>query len=112
MLSTARNDELYWFHGPANFNDLPNMVVNLGEFFEVLVGDQAGVPPATCVTRLTRHWLGNATGWFVEVQYVGCSDPLFGQNSCSDASSHRYRCVTHMFERFVDVLHSGYLAGS
>ena len=56
-----------------------SIVVNPGELFEILVCDQAGVPSATCATRLTRRWPGNATGWFVEVQYVGCSDPSFGQ---------------------------------
>ena len=56
-----------------------SIVVNPGEFFEILVCDQAGVPSATCDTRLTRRWPSNATGWFVEVQCVGCSDPSFGQ---------------------------------
>ena len=36
-------------------------------------------PSATSVIRFTRRGPGNATGWFAEVQFVGCSGPLFGQ---------------------------------
>ena len=75
-LSTPNNDHHCWFHGPASFNDLHIMVVNPGDFLEFLVYDQAGSPSAT---SMTRRWPGNATGWFAEVQYVGGSDPLFGQ---------------------------------
>ena len=79
LLSIASNDDLRWRHGRANFHDLLNLVINAFEFLEFLVCDQAGAPSATCVSRLTRRCRGNATGWFVEVQYVGCSDSLFDQ---------------------------------
>ena len=68
-----------WFHGPAGINEWHMFVVNPGEFLEFLVYDQAGTPSATSIIQMTRRWPGNATGWFAEVQYVGCSDSLFSQ---------------------------------
>ena len=62
LLSTPNSDDLCWFHGPAGFNDLLNMVVNPGEFLEFLENDQAGAPSATSISRLKRRWPGNATG--------------------------------------------------
>ena len=41
--------------------------------------DQGVSPSAASTSRMTRRWRGNATGWFAEVQYAGCSDSLFGQ---------------------------------
>ena len=55
------------------------MVVNPSDFLQFLVYNQAGSPSATSSSRFTRRWPGGATGWFAEVQYVGGSDPLFGQ---------------------------------
>ena len=68
-----------WFHGPAGFEELHGMFVNPDECLEFLVYDRAGAPSATSIVRLTRRWPSNATGWFAEVNFVGCSDPLFGQ---------------------------------
>ena len=33
--------------------------------------DRGGMPSATSMVRMTRQWPGNATGWFVEVLFVG-----------------------------------------
>ena len=71
-------DVARWFHGPAGFGELHRMFVNPGDFVEFLVYDHGGLPSATRMVRLTRRWPSNATGWFAEVHFVGCSDPLFG----------------------------------
>ena len=68
-----------WFHGPAGFEELHGMFDNPGEFVEFLVCDRVGAPSATSIVRLTHRWPSSATGWFAEVHFVGCSDPLFGQ---------------------------------
>ena len=106
-----------WFHGPAGFNELHMFLVNPSEFLEFFVYDQAGTPSATSIIQMTRRRPGNATGWFAEVQYVGCSDPLFGQllaqslpptgtgvlHVCSSVSS---LCCTWVYWPEREVIHS------
>ena len=72
-------DVTRWFHGPAGVEKLHGMIVNPGEFLDFLVYDRAGAPSAPSIVRLTHRWPGNATGWFAELHFVGCSDPLFTQ---------------------------------
>ena len=110
-------DSARWIHGPAGFDELHRLSANPGDFVEFLVYDHGGMPSATSIVRMTRQWPGNATGWFAEVLFVGCSDSLFGQlladslpptgtgvlHACSSVSS---LCCTWVTWPNRDVIHS------
>ena len=103
-------DTARWIHGPAGFDELHRLCVNPGDFVEFLVYDHGGLSSATSIVRLTRRWPGNATGWFAEVLFVCCSDPLFGHLLADLLPTHRNWSATHLFKRLIFVLHMGDLA--
>ena len=78
-LTPRLGDPARWIHGPAGFDELHRLSANAGDFVEFVVYDHGGMPSATSIVRMTRQWPDNVTGWFADVLFVGCSDPLFGQ---------------------------------